>query len=511
MPKNKFNKVVVLDTVIFYPEHETVLKELVHNPKIERVPLEYNQSKKEWELPENYFLPIDANIIIWPSSLPETFNGISLEIHEKLRTGYCYVEERLRENIPAQNLLNRVKDADCIITCWTPITDLVLENINPKAILTWTHEYEHRLNVKKANEKGIFTACVDDYGTNSVAELEFNMLLELIQRNKITDQKAKTYEDFAFGALLKLFSYYRKAYINEKNTRKGKFSHQFHKIGRSLKYYGEFGSRTLDEVIPSKLLEGKTIGILRTDDKLDYLTDILKNGFNANITVLDYVNSDEAIFYKLLSTNEFIIFDSSLIDQSALEIIYMIKKVNIIDTQTLPHFRETLMGKTIGVVGFGRIGEKVAKIAGSFGMRVLYSGNKKDDSEYELVELSDLLKMSNIISFNIKAHKSIELLTKEMIRLIKNGSYFINTSDGNAVNQEELTRRMLDNELYVGLDVYQGLPTTKTLCLDDDLNGKIKDQLNNHFLTYRAGWNTQESIMVKTYKLLGHMIKVLAE
>ncbi|MFA7290584.1 MAG: hypothetical protein WC055_17070, partial [Melioribacteraceae bacterium] len=351
MIHNKFTKIVVLDTVIFYPEHEIILKELVCNPKIERVPLVYNQGKREWELPDDYTMPIDANIIIWPSSIPETFDGINLKIHEKLRTGYCYVEESLRENIPAQNLLNRIKDADCIITCWTTITDLVLENINPKAILSWTHEYEHRLNVKKASEKGIFTACVDDYGTDSVAELEFNMLIELIERNKITDQKAQTKEDFAFGALLKLFTHYRKAFINEKNTRKGKFSHQFHKIGRSLKYYGEFGGRTLDEVIPSKLLEEKTIGILRTDDKLDYLTDILTNGFNANVTVLNCVNSESAEFYKLLSMNEFIIFNSALLDQITLDIIYTIKKNNVIDTQTLSHFKETLIDKTIGVIG----------------------------------------------------------------------------------------------------------------------------------------------------------------
>jgi len=181
---DKFKKIVVLDTVIFYPEHEIILKKLVENPKIERVPLEFDQVEKEWKLPEGYSLPDDANIIIWPSSLPESFDGINPEVHEKLKTGHCYVEVSLRDDIPAQNLYNRVKDADCIITCWTAIPDLVLERINPRAILTWTHEYEHRLNVKMSNEKGIYTGCVDDYGTDSVAELEINMFLELIERNK---------------------------------------------------------------------------------------------------------------------------------------------------------------------------------------------------------------------------------------------------------------------------------------------------------------------------------------
>ena len=64
----KFKKVVALDTIIFYPEHEEVLKQLVEKPKIERVPLVFDQQTHEWNLPVNYKLPEDANIVIWPSS-----------------------------------------------------------------------------------------------------------------------------------------------------------------------------------------------------------------------------------------------------------------------------------------------------------------------------------------------------------------------------------------------------------------------------------------------------------
>lgn len=505
----KFKKVVILDTVIFYPEHEIILKELVDNPKIERVPLEFNQRKKEWELPENYILPEDASIIIWPSSLPESFNGISPEIHEKLKTGYCYVEEGLRDNISAQNLYNRIKDADCIITCWTGIPDLVLEKINPKAILTWTHEYEHRLNVKKANEKGIYTGCVEDYGTDSVAELEFNMIVELIERNKKTDQKAITDEDFAISTLRNLFAYYRKAYINEKNTRKGKFSHQFHKIGRSLKYYGDMKGKFLDDIIPPKLIEGKNIGILHTSNKFDYISTILKSGFRANVTILKDTNSNVASFYKLVALNDFIIFDSNAVDKTTTNKLRQIKKENCIDIQDLSHYDESLKNKIIGIIGLGRIGERIAEIANSFDMQVLYTGSKKEGSVHKYSELNELLQKSDIISLNVKAHRVANLLSQEKLASIKKGSYFINTSDGNAIDQKELTRKMLSGELFVGLDVYQGLPTTKTLCLDENINGKVGKQLNNHVLTYRAGWATQESIKVKTYKLLGHMIEAL--
>ncbi|MFA5993976.1 MAG: NAD(P)-dependent oxidoreductase [Parcubacteria group bacterium] len=508
---NKFKKVVILDTVIFYPEHEILLKELVDNPKIERVPLQFNQDNREWELPKDYALPEDANIIIWPSSLPESFNGISPAVHEKLKTGNCWTEAGLRDDINAQNLYNRIKDADCIITCWTGIPDLILKRINPRAIITWTHEYEHRLNVKMANEKGIYTGCVEDYGTDSVTELEFSMIMELIKRNKETHKKAETDKDIAIGSLLRLFEYYRKAHINERNTRKGKFSHQFHKIGRSLSHYGDMSGKYLDDIIPPKSIEGKNIGILSTSDKFDYITNILRDGFKANVAILHDTNSNVANFYKLLALNEFIIFDSNSLDMATINKIQEIKKEKCIDIQKLSHYDENLKNKTLGVIGLGRIGGRVAEIAKSFGMKIMYTGNKKEGVKYKHAELDELLQKSDIISLNVKAHRALNMLSQEKLSLMKKGSYLINTSDGNALDQEELTRKMLSNELFVGLDVYQGLPTTKTLCLDKNINGKIQKQLANHVLTYRAGWATQESIKVKTYKLLGHMIEVLSK
>lgn len=179
--------------------------------------------------------------------------------------------------------------------------DEFLDMISPKAILTWTHEYEHRLNVTKANEKGVYTGCVEYYGTDAVAELEFNMLLELIDRNKKTTKKFETDEDIAMGVLTQFFKYYRKADVNEKNTRKGKFSHQFHKIGRSLKHYGDLSEKNLDDIIPSKLIEGKNVGILSNESNLDYLENILQKGFKSNVHRLRNLNSNVSDFYKTLS------------------------------------------------------------------------------------------------------------------------------------------------------------------------------------------------------------------
>ncbi|MBT3835800.1 hypothetical protein HOD05_02925 [Candidatus Woesearchaeota archaeon] len=508
----KFKKVVALDTIIFYPEHEEVLKQLVEKPKIERVPLVFDQQTHEWNLPVNYKLPEDANIVIWPSSLPTSFDGITTETHQKLKTAQCWTEAGLRDNVSAQNLYNRLQGADCILTCWTEIPDQVLDKLivdeETKAIITWTHEFEHRLNVNKTRKAGIHTNCVPDYGTDAVAELEFDGLIKLIERNKSTDEKWKTDEDVTIGVVGRLFDHYRKSHINEKKTRRGQFSHQFHKIGRSLKHYGDFGERSIDEIIPEKLIEGKSIGIIG-DQSCDYLENVLNKGFKMNVRRQSKKDEDSAEFYKFIAENETIVYDSSKVSPTTSSKIRSIKGGLAIDVSELKHYNETLRGKKLGIVGLGRIGSRVAEIAEAFEMDIQYTGTSKKQVSHEFVDIDELMTSSDIVSVNVKAHVAKGMISQDRINAMQEGTYFINTSDANAVDQEALTKRMLGNQVYAALDVYQGLPTTQTLCLDDNINGKVKNQLANHVLWYRAGWKTQESIRVKTYKLLGHMMAAL--
>lgn len=512
MTQNKFRKVAVLDTVIFYPEHEALLKSMVENPKVERVPLTYNAMKREWHLPENYALPDDATIVIWPSSLPGSFEGLTPEVHEQLRTAQCWTEAGLRESISSQNLYNRMRGADCVLTCWTDIPDRVLEKLvtdgETRAIITWTHEFEHRLNVSKAKEAGIYTNCVADYGTDAVAELEFDGLIKLIEKNKTTTESWQTDEDITVGVLSNLFTRYRKSDVNEKNTRKGKFSHQFHKIGRSQAHYGSFGEKSLDDIIPEQLLEGKSVGILG-DSSCDYLERVLIDGFRMNVQRAEQMSEDSADFYKFLAANETVVYDSSKVSSTVAAKIRAIKKDRAVDVSAIKHYDENLRGKKLGIIGLGRIGTRVAQIGEAFGMGVQYAGPHEKDEAYDYVAIDDLMKSSDIVSVNVKAHVAVGVVSRERIGFMRQGTYFINTSDANAVDQQSLTRRMVTNEVYAALDVYQGLPTTQTLCLDDNPRGKLGNLLGNHVLTYRAGWKTQESIKVKTYKLLGHMMDCL--
>ncbi len=121
-----------------------------------------------------------------------------------------------------------------------------------------------------------------------------------------------------------------------------------------------------------------------------------------------------------------------------------------------------LEGKTIGIVGAGRIGTKVAYIAKAFGMKILYNSHKNnplvDSIGGSKVELGDLLVSSDIVTLHVPLTKETHhLINKENIKSIKKGAYLINTSRG-AVVETEAIIEAIESKILAGaaLDVIEG-------------------------------------------------------
>ena len=105
-----------------------------------------------------------------------------------------------------------------------------------------------------------------------------------------------------------------------------------------------------------------------------------------------------------------------------------------------------LRNKTLGIIGAGKIGSRVAEIGLGIGMKVLYFArhNKPDldKSGAKRAELDDLLKQSDAISLNLSHNKETEgIITKEKIDLLKKGCIFVNPSpqaliDGDAMREK---------------------------------------------------------------------------
>ena len=117
-----------------------------------------------------------------------------------------------------------------------------------------------------------------------------------------------------------------------------------------------------------------------------------------------------------------------------------------------------LAGKTLGIVGMGAIGQKVAAIARAFGMEVIYfstsgTGHCKD---YPCVSLDELLERSDVISIHAPYNeRTAGLVGYEQLRKMKPIAYLVNTGRGGIAVEEDLARA-LDEGLIAGaaLDVY---------------------------------------------------------
>lgn len=120
-----------------------------------------------------------------------------------------------------------------------------------------------------------------------------------------------------------------------------------------------------------------------------------------------------------------------------------------------------LEGKTLGIIGMGRIGSELAKKCTALGMKIIYfdlMDIKNIDNNYRKVEFDELLRESDFISINISGTKSI--IGSEELKKVKKGAFIINTSRGKALNEEAIITSLNDGTLGgVGLDVFLEEPS----------------------------------------------------
>lgn len=132
-----------------------------------------------------------------------------------------------------------------------------------------------------------------------------------------------------------------------------------------------------------------------------------------------------------------------------------------------------LRGKTIGIIGFGRIGQEVAKIALGLGMNVVATDNffekatiKVDffngqsiDFEIKTQSKEEVLKQADFITLHVPAQKEYVIGEKEF-ELMKNGAVLVNCARGGVVDEEALIKALDSGKLvFAGLDVFINEPT----------------------------------------------------
>tara|TARA_Y100000817_G_scaffold310850_1_gene302109 strand:+ start:1496 stop:2449 length:954 start_codon:yes stop_codon:yes gene_type:complete len=124
-----------------------------------------------------------------------------------------------------------------------------------------------------------------------------------------------------------------------------------------------------------------------------------------------------------------------------------------------------LTGTRLGILGMGRIGKKIAKIAKSLGMIIHYhnrsklSSDKEEGATYHK-ELKSLLSVSDVLSVCCPASKeTINLINKETLEHLPKGAVVTNVARGDIIDDEALIDALNRRKVYaVGLDVYKGEP-----------------------------------------------------
>jgi D-3-phosphoglycerate dehydrogenase len=152
-----------------------------------------------------------------------------------------------------------------------------------------------------------------------------------------------------------------------------------------------------------------------------------------------------------------------------------------------------LKGKTLGIVGFGNIGQRVAEICKVIGMQILTNSDSASDEVLnsfgaKKVSTEELLSSSDVLSLHTKLNDQTKnMLNKESIATMKNSSVIINCARGGLINESDL-KDALNNDVIAGaaIDVYETEPATenvmfgaKNLLLTPHLGASSKEAQSN--------------------------------
>lgn len=143
-----------------------------------------------------------------------------------------------------------------------------------------------------------------------------------------------------------------------------------------------------------------------------------------------------------------------------------------------------LSGKTIGLIGYGSIGKKVASIARSFGMNVLYCKKNPDEQS---VSLKTLLSESDIISLHCPlTNDNMKMINRDTISMMKQGCVLLNTARGGLIDEQAVADALQCGIIsYFGADVLSSEPPK---------NDNPLLSAPNTVITSHIAWATKEAL-----------------
>ena len=135
-----------------------------------------------------------------------------------------------------------------------------------------------------------------------------------------------------------------------------------------------------------------------------------------------------------------------------------------------------IYGKSLGIIGMGRIGQALARRAVASGMTIMYHNRNRLDKAIEdkynahYVTFERLLRECDYISLNAPSSKeTIHMIGEGELEMMKSTAVFINTARGNMVDEQALAHALKDKHIWAaGLDVFENEPKVSPLLLELD-------------------------------------------
>lgn len=186
-----------------------------------------------------------------------------------------------------------------------------------------------------------------------------------------------------------------------------------------------------------------------------------------------------------------------------------------------------LRNKTIGIIGGGRIGLHVARMARSFGMHVRVYDIKQDEFlaeiiNFKYVSLNELLEVSDIVTLHVPSNKHTNhMINSETLDHMKHGAILINTARGDLINTKDLIKSLESGKIYgAGLDVLEG----ENLLIEENMfNSPIKEatkviennkkltELSNVVITPHNAFNSIEAVQRIIAKTIANINELVVD
>jgi D-3-phosphoglycerate dehydrogenase len=226
-------------------------------------------------------------------------------------------------------------------------------------------------------------------------------------------------------------------------------------------------------------------------------------------TGLDHIDMEECQRRGIVVKNAAGYSTEAVAELAIAMMIDVYRKVIENDTITRQCQRKGLMpgreivGKTVGIIGMGNIGQRVAKLANAFGCKVLaWNRTQKQVEGVTFVDKETLLKESDIVTLHIALNaETRDFITEKDFALMKSSAILINTARGPVVNEQALAHALKDGKIAgAATDVYGSEPPLKQ---DNPLFGAP-----NLIMLPHIGFATEEAFVLRLGIVVGNIEKL---